>query len=156
MSDSMLIAIAEAVKDELNAAYAAQFTAIREYRPVFTLEELTTLRCTVVPRQESSQGPAADRGSDVFEYAVDVALQQKLADPADLAEKDALMFLAEQIGDLFRGKTMDPPDARCIRVGNEVGKKPENVPYLPDDLESRHVFSAVVTLFWQARRLRPR
>lgn len=156
MSHSMLIAIAEAVKDELNAAYGAQFTAIREYRPVYSLEDLTTLRCTVVPRQEASQGPAASRGSDLFEYAVDVALQKKLADQADLAEKDALMLLAEQVGDLFRGKTMDPPDARCIRVGNEVGKRPENIPYLPEDLESRHVFSAVVTLFWQAFRQRPR
>jgi len=94
-----IVAIADAVTAELNGnSFSQSFTAQRLYLPVFDLQGMSTLKVTVVPKGITSQ--SLDRSRDSFDYQIDVAIQKKVAN--EIATIDALMLLAEEIGDYFR------------------------------------------------------
>lgn len=113
--------LAEAVKTTLNTASAAsafvvRFTAVRSYKPQYTLEQLATLRVTVIGRKmrpviESRGGWI---GSD---YEIDILVQQKMNDAESNTEADRLSQLVQEIGDYFadhavtgRGETLTAID----------------------------------------------
>lgn len=107
---SKLATTAEAVKAALNAApggtFSQAFTAERKYLPLFDLEELATLRVSVVA---AGFAPTALTRSHVQkELTVDVGVHQRLpegTDPSSAAANaviDPLLQLVEEIALFFR------------------------------------------------------
>lgn len=143
MADSVIIQIADAVVDAINAATLDYtVTAARAYVPVADVKDLTTLRVTVVPRDLAA---AADtRHTDLFTYNVDVAVQKVL--PADVSAIDPYMRLVEQIADVFRGKALAGyTDATCTAIANAPI-------YDPGHMDEKRVFTSVITLTFVVRR----
>lgn len=147
---SLPIDVANAVVTELNAApvppatgFSQAFTAVRAYRPVFDLTELKTLKVTVVPK--SIDITSMMRHANQNDVAVDVAVQKKV-NPDDLSELDGLMALTEQIGDFFRLR-------RLTALPSAIWMKTENNPvYSPDHLETKQVFTSVLTFTFRVVR----
>ena len=145
-----ILDIADAVVTELNGgSFSLSFTATRAYVPRFDLEEMATLRVTVVPKGlEVTRG---SRGRDQHDYRVDVGVQQKLArrgefEQEDAAELDPLMGLVEEIADHFRSLALETePEAVCVAV--------ENGPvYAQEHVREGRLFTSVLTLTFRAWR----
>jgi hypothetical protein len=101
---SVIVEIADAVAAAINdGTYAEPVTAERAYRPSFDLEELGELKVTVVPRSVNTANLA--RQQSQVDCTVDVGLQQRV-DAGDDARLDALLDLAEEIGDQLRHKRL--------------------------------------------------
>lgn len=113
---SVLISIAEAVKDDLNAAsFSQEFTAARKYRPVRPVEELQALTVTVAGREIERE--RATRKKTNHDYGVDIAIQKKLDPERAEAEADELMTFAEELADHVAGLLFESIDAaRCRTV----------------------------------------
>ncbi len=141
---SLLLDIADAITAKLNAdGFPEPFTAVRMYRPEFNLKDLADLHVTVVPRAEVVEGET--RATDRFDYAIDVAVQKKLA-TNDAGEIDDLMGLAELIDDRFRHAVLaTSPNAFWVK--SEI-----RVPYVPEHIEQHQVFTSVLTLTFRAMR----
>jgi hypothetical protein len=147
---SLVTDIADAVVSELNAAqtppapgFGQTFTAVRAYRPQFDLADLKTLQVTVVPK--AIEIINITRQANQNDVAVDVAVQKKV-DPADTAEMDGLMALVEKLGDFFRLR-------RLTALPTALWTKTENVPiYAPEHLETKQVFTSVLTLTFRVVR----
>ena len=140
----MIIDIAEAVKDELNATSLSQeFTAERHYQPVFELPEMKTLHVTVVAKGVTIE--TATRGMVRYDYEIDVAAQKKF-DDGDNPELDELMTLTEEVGDFFRLRRLDAaPHAVCVKI--------ENAPvYSQEHMEQFRQFTSVLTLTFRVLR----
>lgn len=139
MPTARIVTVAEAIKDALNAASLSQaFTATRGYIPATPLEDLTTLTVTVVPRAERQIN--LTRGKTEYEYDIDVGIQQRVSGD-DASDLDPLMYLAEQIADLFTRAAIagTTPSAGAITITNEPR-------WYPDHLERYRVFTSVVTV----------
>ena len=144
---SLITTIADAVATELNAApagtFAQTFTAARHYRPQFDLAELKTVRVSVVPKGVGIT--SLMRNANQHDVAIDVAVQKKV-NPADAAELDGLMLLTEQIADFFRLR-------RLSALPEALWTKTDNVPvYSPEHLETKQVFTSVLTLTFRVVR----
>jgi len=145
-----IVDIAAAVVAELNGSEGPKFgtppaglNAERAYRPTFDLADMKDLHVTVVPRGVELQG--ASRSMVQADVQIDIGVQRKLA-AADNAEIDALMALAEQIGDFFRTHRLaGAPDASWVRT--------ENVPiYSPEHLDQLRQFTSVLTVTFRVLR----
>lgn len=114
---SLLVDVAEAVKDALNAGdWSEEFTAQRHYQPLFDLAEMKDLHVSVVPAGLTTT--TLGRGKAQFDCRIDVAVQKKLKS-ADLSELDPLMALVEEIAESFRAKRLEGlPDAVWVRLAN--------------------------------------
>ena len=139
---SLITDIADAVVTELNSAPPGTFSqplvAQRHYRPEFDLATLKDVKVSVVPKAISISGAA--RGINQHDVSIDVAVQKKVAAPDNIAELDGLMLLVEQIGELFRLR-------RLAAVPGAIWSGTENAPvYSPEHLESKQVFTSVLTL----------
>ena len=139
-----ILDIADAVVAELNGgSFGLPFTATRAYIPRFDLEEMATLRVTVVPK--GVQITRGSRGKDQHDYRVDVGVQQKF-EQEDAAELDSLMGLVEQIADHFRSLALETdPEAVCVAV--------ENGPvYAQEHMREGRLFTSILTLTFRAWR----
>ena len=135
---AVIVDIAETVKDELNGgAFSQQFTAERQYQPVFELAEMNALRVTVVPKSVTIH--PVSRGLVRHDYQIDIAVQKKF-EAGDTVELDPLMALVEEIGDFFhRRRLVGLPSAACVKI--------ENTPvYATEHMEQLRQFTSVVTL----------
>jgi hypothetical protein len=140
MTPSLIIQVADAVVADLNASEAATsvpFKAVRHYRPEFELAELKTPRISVVPRGINIT--PASRSQNSHEVEIDVAIQQRVQ-AGDTETIDALMNLVQTIADGLRQRRLTAmPEALWIGT--------RNVPiYSPDHLETKGVFTGVLTL----------
>ncbi|CAN5495908.1 hypothetical protein BH11PLA2_BH11PLA2_22800 [soil metagenome] len=140
---AVIIDIANAVVATLNAGTFSQaFTAERHYLPRFELPDMATLRVSVVPKGITST--ALDRKRDQVDYRIDVALQHKTG--TDLATLDALMTLAEEIGDYLQATALvGYPQARCFDMVNEPI-------YAPEHLEEFRQFTSLMTFTYRVWR----
>jgi hypothetical protein len=144
---SLITTIADAVVTELNAAPAGTFnqafTAARHYRPQFDLPELKNVRVSAVPKSVGITGLM--RNANQHDVAIDVAVQKKV-NPADATELDGLMLLTEQIAGFFRLR-------RLAALPEALWTKTDNVPvYSPEHLETKQVFTSVLTLTFRVVR----
>jgi hypothetical protein len=142
---STITAIADALAAHINAGTFSQpVSAERVYQPAFTLEDLATLRVSVVPRTVSIT--AASRDSSAFECVVDVGVQKKLPAENDQAEIDGLLELTEEIADHLRLKRLpDAPDAAWVGIAHEPVVSSES-------LEQHRVFTSVLSVTYRVRR----
>ena len=132
--------LADAIVTELNATeFALAFEAVRAYAPRFDLEEMDTLRVSVVAR--AIEIITLTRSEFQHDYQVDVAVQQKFSAETNLA-LDPLMGLVEEIDRHFEGMRLASPDAICVRVANAPI-------YAPEHIKEKRMFTSVITLTWR-------
>lgn len=155
MPDATVIELADAIAALLTAgSYSQEFTAVRKYRPVYKLEELSTLRVTVVPREIGEE--LASRAMVYETHKVDIAIQKQLSASADedmesaelLTVADGLMYLAQELRDALILDTLNLPgdvDAKCLST--------QNAPiYDPEHFEKHRCFSSVITATYELVR----
>ena len=136
--------VADAVVAELNAgSFSLPFTAERLYLPVFELADMQALHVTVVPKSVATD--AAARTQNQQDYAIDVAVQQKLSSTAN-ALIDELVTLVEELADHFRFRRLENyPDAIWLKTE----QKPV---YAPEHLEQLRQFTSLFTLMFRVIR----
>lgn len=141
---STILQIADSVTAKLNASSLSMpLAAERHYVPNFELTEMKVLRVSVVPR-ELLIAPH-DRASNRYDAKIDVAVQRKFS-KGDPAEIDPLLYLCEEIIDLFRMKRLDSmPEARCISVEHPVI-------YSVEHWEQLRQFTSLLTFTFQLAR----
>lgn len=144
MSASLPIDVADAVVTELNGGTFSQtLNAVRHYRPQFELAELKMLRTSVVPKGMVTT--SLGRTSNQHDVSVDVAVQKKV-DPSDATALDGLMLIVGEVADFFRLR-------RLTALPAAIWSKTENVPiYAPEHLESKQVFTSVLTFTFRVVR----
>jgi hypothetical protein len=149
---AVILQIADAVVAALNGATLSQtFLAERAYVPVHELRDLVTLRVSVVPTGLSLQ--LLNRSPrHLIDYVVDIGVQKHIDGDAlttaeVLAECDPLMLLAEEIGDLFRGKSLAIAAGAAVCV--EIANRPV---FAPAHLDEKRVFTSVVSLTFRLGR----
>ncbi|MCL2646122.1 MAG: hypothetical protein FWD61_03840 [Phycisphaerales bacterium] len=141
---SLVIDIADAIVTALKAEPLA-LDAVRAYRPEFELVELKTLRVSVVPR--GIEITSLNRNVNQHDVSIDVGVQKKV-DPDDTAALDALMAKVQQIADELRLRRLVLPEN-----GSAVWVRTANEPvYSPDHLQSKQVFTSVLTLTFRVMR----
>lgn len=153
---AVLTDIADAVAAELNGqVFNPPFVAERRFVPLFRLDEgaLDTLQVSVVPKGQSFA--AMNRAAMQVEYAVDVAVQQRLGadSSADETTIGTLLGLVQDVLDWLR------PNAALGRTGRLAGL-PEvwfvsiaNVPvYAPEHVREKRVFTSVLTVNYRMAR----
>jgi hypothetical protein len=138
---SELIAIADAVVTELNNhSFAQAFTAVRRYRPQFTLKELKTLRVAVAPRSRTTTAP--ERGSYIErDHEIDIGVMAKLDAPE--TDADAYMDLVQEIETYMRLTALSQ---ETDAVWQESVMR---VPYDPDRFDEERAFLCVLTLTYR-------
>ncbi|MCE7974806.1 MAG: hypothetical protein DYG92_10885 [Leptolyngbya sp. PLA1] len=111
------------------------------FQPAFTLEDLKDLRVSVVPRTTGIS--AASRESSAFECVIDVGVQKKLADDAEI---DGLLDLVEEIADHVRLKRLPAaPDAAWAGIAHDPVVSSES-------LEQHRAFTSVLSVTYRVRR----
>jgi len=139
---STIIAIADAVTASLNAgSFGLPFTAERLYQPAFELADLADLKVSVVPKGVTIG--TASRDGSYFDCAVDVGIQKKIADDAEI---DGLVDLAEEIADHLRMKRLDDvPEAVWLSIEHEPVVAAEH-------LERQRALTSILTVTYRVRR----
>ena len=140
------IAIADAVVATVNAgSYGQTVQAQRLHQPSFTLDELKTLHVSVVPR--SVQVSAASRDTSMYDVAIDVGVQKKIAaGPQGDQEIDGLLELVEEIGDQLRLKRLpDMTEAAWVSLAHEPIVAAEH-------LDQHRQFTSIITVVYRVRR----
>lgn len=139
---STLIAIADAVAASLNAgSFGQPFTAERLYQPAFELADLADLKVSVVPKGVTIA--TASRDGSYFDCAVDIGIQKKIADDAEI---DGLVDLAEEIADHLRMKRLDGlPEAVWLSIEHEPVVAAEH-------LEQQRALTSILTVTYRVRR----
>lgn len=156
---AVVLQIADAVTAAINAAqtegsFAPQvFTAARYYLPVYDLrKDLASLKVSVVPKALSLT--SVSRSSDDFMYQIDVGIHKRYARDAITndqinAECDPLLFLMEQVIDLFRGKALAAVSGvQCMGIENPAI-------FIPQDIDEDRVLTTFATLSFKLVRPRP-
>lgn len=141
---AILIELAEAVKDRLNATdFGEPMEAQRLYVPRYELEDMDTLRVSVVPAGSLSE--LSSRNSTTDEYTIDIGVQKRFK-TEDSIDLDPLVALTQAIADSFRFKKLDGmPSATWI--------KGEITPaYIPQHIEQYRQFTSVVRLTYRLIR----
>lgn len=143
--------IASALVVMLNAhTFSKSFTAARGWLPEFTLEELETLKVTVVPR--TVDVTRAARHLIEEDFIVDIGIQKRLeGDPAkspSIAEVDPWADLTEEILRFC----FDPANAIVLTGIDRVIPISIARDYIPEHLSDKRTFSAVIAVTYRVHR----
>ncbi|GJQ27714.1 MAG: hypothetical protein HBSAPP02_27460 [Phycisphaerae bacterium] len=139
---STILDISDAVTSSLNAGpFDPALNAERRYQPAFDLADLAALKVSVVPKSVTISN--ATRTDGYFDCAVDIGVQKKITDDAEI---DALVNLIEEIADHLRQKRLDDaPEAAFVSIANEPV-------FAPEHLDTQRVFTSVLTVTYRVRR----
>jgi len=141
---SQAVTLADAVVAELNnGSFSQSFTAVRRLLPDYDLEDLATLRVTVLPRQLSLE--RLNRAFIKAAYVIDVGIQKKIGADVD-GELPGLIHLVEEITDYLAGRSL-------AGMTNAQWITNENDPlYDRDHLAGQRVFTSVISAtYWITR-----
>ena len=138
-----IVQLADAVVADRNAATFSQpFTAQRSYLPRWKLEELATIRVTVVPKDDV--GERASRAQWQEDYQLDVAIQQRLG-ANETAQMDALVLLGQELADYFKSRNPAGDLATLVAVAFAPL-------FDPDHLEKHKTLTTVLNLTFRGWR----
>ena len=138
-----IVQLAAAVVADLNAATFSQpFTAQRSYLPRWKLEELATIRVTVVPKDDV--GERASRAQWQEDYQLAVAIQQRLG-ANETAQMDALVLLGQELADYFKSRNPAGDLATLVAVAFAPL-------FDPDHLEKHKTLTTVLNLTFRGWR----
>ena len=130
--------MAAGVVTQLNrGTFSQPFTAVRDYRPSYTLEELQTLRVTVMPKAVAIAG--FSRKANSYDHKIEIAVQKKLAEET-IEEIDALVALTQEVCDVFGGARIDAlPGAMIVELENDPV-------FAPEHIDQQRVFTSLITV----------
>jgi len=139
---SVITELADAVAASLNAgSFGMPFTAERLHQPSFDLAELAELHVSVVPKSQTITN--ATRQHSFFDCAIDVGVQKKVADDAEV---DALLDLVQEIADHLRLKRLDDyPTAAWLSIEHEPVVASEH-------LDQNRQLTSVLTVTYRVKR----
>lgn len=138
-----IVQLADAIVADLNShPFSQAFQAQRCYLPRWKLEDLATIRVSVVPKDDVGQ--RASRAQWQEDYQIDVAIQQHLTGD-EQSLMDGLILLAQEIADYF--KTSNPTGNLATLV--TVAFAPL---FDPDHLEKFKTLTTVVNLTFRGWR----
>lgn len=138
-----IVQLADAVVADLNAAtFSQSFTAQRSFLPRWKLEELATIRVTVVPKDDV--GERASRAQWQEDYQLDVAIQQRLG-ANETAQMDALVLLGQELADYFKSRNPAGDLATLVAVAFAPL-------FDPDHLEKHKTLTTVLNLTFRGWR----
>jgi len=139
---SVITELADAVAASLNAgSFGMPFTAERLHQPSFDLAELAELHVSVVPKSQTITN--ATRQHSFFDCAIDVGVQKKVADDAEV---DALLDLVQEIADHLRIKRLDDyPTAAWLSIEHEPVVASEH-------LDQNRQLTSVLTVTYRVKR----
>ncbi len=142
---STLTILAEAVKTELEGASLSQsFTAVRAYRPRFTVADLTTLRVVVVARNCALE--ARNRVHDDHDCVVEISILKHIGGTLTNEQVDPYMDFVEEVVDFLRRRPLsDVPQATYKKAAYEV-------PYDDEEMERKQTFEALVSVMYRVTR----
>lgn len=143
---STMLTLCDAIKSELNAAdLSLTFTAIRTYRPRWSLQDLQELRVAVIPMAVQAVFGEGTRGAQLYRYQLGIALQKKF-DHETNAELDTYVVLVEELIDQFReGRSLDNTAFVCKQIEAEPL-------FFPEHLDQDRIFTSVVQMLWETWR----
>lgn len=134
----LLADIADAVVALLNEGdFSMEFTAERNYSPLFSLSELADIQVVVVPK--GLQISPVSRGQIQKTVQVDIGVMKKLTDSDEM---DDLLALVEEIVDYMTRLNLDTPAATWSETANEPV-------YAQEHLAQFRQFTSVITLTYQ-------
>ena len=143
MADDTAVALAEAVKDALNAGtYSQEFTAARAYDLTAELQDDGVLHVDVGIRR--IDGEIANRSEADADIEIDVVVRKK-CDVDDIEKLDALMLLVLELRDVFFAKRLTTPNGKAWCA--EYARKPA---YFQNHLRQFRQFTAPLTLTFNA------
>ncbi|MFM7842918.1 MAG: hypothetical protein ACKPEY_01640 [Planctomycetota bacterium] len=138
-----ILQLADVIVADLNAAtFSQSFITERSYLPRWRLEDLSTIRVTVVPKD--NVGERASRSQWQEDYQIDVAVQQRLGSN-EQDQADGLIQLAEELADYF--KTRNPTGDLATLIA--VAFTPL---FDPDHLEKHKTLTTVIALTFRGWR----
>lgn len=137
-----IVSVADAIVTVLVSASAAgafgtPITPTRHYQPVFSAEQLTQLKVSVVPAADAIV--PLDRQKDVHEYRIDIGVQKKLNPATKDADAPALTALLEDLAAYLLRRTL--PGESGIITGAAI----EPI-YDPNAFHLEHIFVGVLRL----------
>jgi len=138
------VEIADAVKAELNNhSFSQSFTAVRKFIPRYNLEELATLRVTVVPK--ASEENLITRADSQRQVQIDIGIHKKI-DSDEETETPPLIALAEEIMQYVRKlKLTNAPGVLWVQTEN-------NPIYSQEYLQRERVFFSLITVTYKLVR----
>ena len=141
---SVITDLADAVTVSLNAApggFSEEFTAERLHQPSFDLAELAELHVSVVPKAQTITN--ATRQHSFFDCAIDIGVQKKVADDAEV---DALLDLVQEIADHLRLTRLDDyPSAAWLSIEHEPVVASEH-------LDQNRQLTSILTVTYRVKR----
>lgn len=133
---------AAALNDAPAQTFGESFTAARSYLPEYELEQLATLKVTVVPGAVESK--PLSREADEQTYTAQIGVQKRV-DPARAGDMDPLVELVEQIAGYMNRKHLTLAGGAVANfIGYEI-----NPNAAPELLIEQRVFMAVITLTYR-------
>lgn len=159
MPDARVVALAESVKDELNAhAFSQEFEAVRTYRPFWKREELSVLRVAVRGVGDERNGAEGSRATYREDIVAEVSVQKAFDSDNDetiVSDSDRLSYLFEEIKD-FLSLDPDTDSARVIAISGadsycwvRCEAVSEDTYWYQAHADDYHVFTAVARLFYR-------
>lgn len=150
----LIIDVAEAVKDALAAgAFSQTFTPARTSYVSWTLQDLKTLRVSVVPAPFVLQ--AVGRGRTARKVSVDIGIQQK-PEKVENTYVDPLIILIEETLNFFvsernkaRQLAIPAPNARTIQCVDADLVSGEDSAISHEILHDARVVTGVIRTTWQ-------
>ena len=141
-----VVDLADAVAAELNSApdgtFAMAFTAVRQSVPRHSLESLTDLTVTVVPK--GVERMPITRALAQHRMTVDVGVQKRTSDTE--ADVEAMVALIDAMADYLNDRTLaQAQNARWIDTEDAVV-------YAVEHLQTSQVFTGVLTLTYSILR----
>lgn len=130
-------AIAAELVTLLNAgSFTLPFTAIRSYAPLFTREELETLRVCVAPRTRERFPVSREESHD--DVLIDIWIMKGVSSEIPVTEADPIADFAEEI--LYWTERKNPAS-----VIGYSWLRSEQIFFVPEHLQNKGVFSSIVT-----------
>jgi hypothetical protein len=136
-------AIAAELVTLLNAgSFTLPFTAIRSYAPLFTREELETLRVCVAPR--TRERVPIDREDSHDDVNIDVWVMKGITGEIPVTEADPVADFAEEI--LNWSERKNP-----ATVTGFSWVRSEQLFMIPEHLQTKGVFTSIITITYRGR-----
>ncbi len=138
---SQIVTVADALVTSLNgASWTIPFTAVREFRPDHSLEDLKTIKVTVVPKSVTILTPT--RGMQERLMLIDVGIQFRLSKKTtqsaeDVEVADRLALVDEIVDHIFTVRTFG--EASWVNTINEPI-------FDPSHIREERVFTSVLTM----------
>jgi hypothetical protein len=127
----------------LNSTFTGQMVASRYLLPMFRLEELSTLKVSVIPRGRNKQ--IVSRGNNQLVHNLEIGIQQRLDDVNDANVTDPIGLLVEQVEDYLLGLEIN--GAVCTEINNILA---DDSIFAKEHIQSDKVWTTVIVAsFWE-------